>query len=57
MLIYNTLPTGKNLGFIEVVKDSSTVFKILSDSGTKSRYQIDDSKLFKWISEHNQNEK
>lgn len=57
MLIYDTLPTGNKLGFIEIVKESSTVFKILTESGAKGRYQIDDFQLFKWITEHNPNEK
>ncbi|CAF0796738.1 unnamed protein product [Brachionus calyciflorus] len=57
MLIYDVFPTGDKLGFIEIVKDSNTVFDILTQGGARGRYQIDDFQLFKWISDNNPKEK
>jgi hypothetical protein len=49
MLIYDVFSTGFKVGFIEVIKQSLTVFKIQTEGGTFGRYQIDTSHLYKWL--------
>ena len=56
MLIYDCFSTGFKTGFIEVVKDAMTLFKIQMEGGIKGRYQIDTSQLFKWIAFNNPGE-
>jgi hypothetical protein len=53
MLIYQVFSTGSFTGFIQVVKNAKTLFKIQMDGGMKGRYQIDTSQLLKWISANN----
>lgn len=57
MFIYDVFPTGNKLGFIEVVKESKTVFEILTEGGFREQFQMANSQLLKWISEKNPNEK
>ena len=57
LLIYKVFSTGNKIGFIQVIKNSMTLFKIQMAGGMRSRYQIDKLQLFKWISAHNPNEK
>lgn len=57
MLIYDCFSTGNKLGFIEIVKNSSTIFKIQTDGGKKGKYQIDTDQLYKWICANNPNER
>lgn len=49
MLVYDCCSAGYRVGFIEVMQNSSTVFKIQTDGGAKGRYQIDTNLLYKWI--------
>ena len=57
MLIYDCYSTGDKIGFIEVIKDSLTVFKIQREGGFRDQYQISASRLFKWITDNNPDEK
>ena len=54
---YDCFTTGFKTGFIEVIKDSLTLFKIQMEGGIKGRYQIDTTQLFKWIASNNPTEK
>ncbi len=57
MLIYDCFSTGSKTGFIEVITNSLTVFKIQMDGGRRTRYQIDSNQLYRWIaSNNNENE-
>lgn len=53
MLIYSCSSTGANVGFIQVIKHSQTVFKIQRLSGSMGRFQLDTSQLYKWLCSHN----
>ncbi|RNA11603.1 phosphatidylinositol 4-5-bisphosphate 3-kinase catalytic subunit alpha isoform, partial [Brachionus plicatilis] len=53
MLIYDCFSTGYKTGFIQVIKNSMTLFKIQMKGGMKSTYQIDTLQLYKWIAAHN----
>jgi hypothetical protein len=55
MLIYDVFSTGFKVGFIEVIKQSLTVFKIQTEGGKFGRYQIDTSHLYKWLLMNNPN--
>lgn len=55
MLIYDCFSTGFKTGFIEVIKNSMTLFKIQMEGGMRGRYQIDTLQLFRWISANNVN--
>jgi hypothetical protein len=57
MLIYDCYSTGHKIGFIEVIKDSLTVFKIQTESGKRGKFQIDNEQLFRWIYGNNPDEK
>ena len=57
MLLYDCISTGANIGFIEVIQNSCTIFKVQTDGGTISQFQGDNDQLFKWIYENNPNEK
>ena len=57
MLIYDCLSTGNKTGFIEVIKNALTLFKIQMEGGIKGRYQIDTMQLLKWIEQNNAEEK
>lgn len=57
MLIYDCYSTGSKLGFIEVIKESLTVFKIQTESGKRGKFQIDTDQLLRWIQANNPNEK
>ena len=57
MLIYDCSSTGHKIGFIEVIRQSVTIFKIQTDSGSRGKYQIDTDQLYKWICANNPNEK
>ena len=57
MLIYDCYSTGSKTGFIEVIKDALTLFKIQRDGGFKDQYQINPTRLLKWISDNNPGEK
>ena len=46
---------GFKVGFIEVIKDSDTIFKIQTDAGARGRYQIDTAQLYKWLCANNLN--
>jgi phosphatidylinositol-4,5-bisphosphate 3-kinase catalytic subunit alpha/beta/delta len=56
MQVYDCFSTGCKTGFIEVIKDAMTLFKIQMEGGRKGRYQIDTSQLFKWICLNNADE-
>ncbi len=53
MLLYDCVSTGYNIGFIEVIKHSVTIFKIQSQGGTRSQFQVDKDQLYKWIQANN----
>lgn len=53
MLIYDCFSTGYKTGFIEVIQNSMTLFKIQMKGGMRSTYQIDTLQLYKWIANHN----
>lgn len=53
MIVYDCLTTGNKIGFIEVIKDALTLFKIQMEGGIKGRYQIDAFQLFKWLNDYN----
>lgn len=55
MLIYDCFSTGAKTGFIEVIKNSMTLFKIQMEGGMRGRYQIDTSQLYRWILANNPN--
>ena len=57
LLIYNCYSMGFKVGFIEVIKDSLTIFKIQTDGGTRGKFQIDTGQLYKWLCINNPNEK
>lgn len=58
MLLYDVISTGYNIGFIEVIKNSVTVFKIQTLGGTRSQFQLGDKyQLYKWIEANNPNKK
>jgi phosphatidylinositol kinase/protein kinase (PI-3 family) len=57
LLTYDCFSTGNNLGFIEVVKNSITIFKVQTESGKLGKYQIDLNNLFKWIQVNNPGQK
>ncbi|XP_074655826.1 phosphatidylinositol 4,5-bisphosphate 3-kinase catalytic subunit alpha isoform-like [Tubulanus polymorphus] len=53
MTPYSCLATGKDVGMIEVVRNSLTVMGIQKKGGAMAAMQFDSSKLFKWIKEKN----
>ncbi|CAF0737287.1 unnamed protein product [Brachionus calyciflorus] len=53
MITYDCYSTGSKTGFIEVIKNSLTLFKIQMQGGMKSTYQIDTLQLYRWIYNHN----
>ncbi len=53
MLLYDCVSTGYNIGFIEVIKNSVTIFKIQTQGGTRSQFQGDKDQLYKWIAANN----
>ena len=57
MIVYECFSTGSKTGFIEVIRDAFTIFKIQVEGGIKGRYQFDSIELFKWICSNNANEK
>ena len=57
MQVYDCFSTGCKTGFIEVIKDAMTLFKIQMAGGMKGRYQIDTNQLYKWLCHNNSNEK
>ena len=57
MQIYDCFSTGCKTGFIEVIKEAMTLFKIQMEGGIKGRYQIDTNQLYKWLCQNNPNDK
>ena len=53
MLVYDCSATGYKTGFIQVIGDALTLFKIQMEGGIKGRYQIDSAQLYKWLAAHN----
>ncbi len=53
MLVYDCVSTGHNIGFIEVIKNSFTIFKVQAGGGIRSQFQRDNNQLFKWIQANN----
>lgn len=51
--MYECFSTGSKTGFIEVIKNSLTLFKIQMEGGIKGRYQFDTMQLYRWISTNN----
>ena len=54
ILTYDCYSTGFKTGFIEVIQNSMTLFRIQMKGGMKSTYQIDTLQLYKWIASHNE---
>lgn len=57
MIVYDCFSTGSKTGFIEVIKNSMTLFKIQMEAGMRGRYQIDTLQIFKWLSMNNNSSK
>eukprot|EP00093_Oithona_nana_P011343 11343.XXX_552124_548884_1 [CDS] Oithona nana genome sequencing. len=55
MTPYSCLATGPQVGVIEVVRDAKTVYKIQQEATRLAAMQLDSSRLYKWIREHNKN--
>ena len=53
MTPYGVVSTGKDLGVIETVRDSSTIMKIQQKNGIRSAVQINSLGLYNWILNHN----
>ena len=53
MVIYQVFSTGYQTGFIQVIKNAKTIFKIQMDGGMRGRYQFDNKQLYNWISLNN----
>ncbi|KAK3090339.1 hypothetical protein FSP39_011033 [Pinctada imbricata] len=53
MIPYGCVSTGKDIGIIEVVRQSKTIMAIQSEGGMKSNIQMDARQLHKWIKEKN----
>jgi len=53
MTPYSCLATGNQVGIIEVVRNSKTVFDIQKGASRMAAMQIDSSQLFKWIRDNN----
>ncbi len=53
MVVYDCFSTGSKTGFIQVIKNAMTLFKIQMEGGIKGRYQFDTMQLYRWISAHN----
>lgn len=53
MIVYECFSTGSKTGFIEVIKNSLTLFKIQMEGGIKGRYQFDTMQLYRWIATNN----
>ena len=53
MTPYSCLATGNQVGIIEVVRNSKTVFDIQKEGSRLAAMFIDSSQLFKWIKERN----
>lgn len=53
MTPYGVVSTGKDLGVIETVRDSSTIMKIQQKNGIRSAVQINPHGLYNWILNHN----
>lgn len=57
MIVYDCFSTGSKTGFIQVIKNAQTLFKIQMEGGIKGRYQVDTMQLYRWIALHNTGEK
>jgi phosphatidylinositol-4,5-bisphosphate 3-kinase catalytic subunit alpha/beta/delta len=53
MLAYDCFSTGNKTGFIEVMKNSLTIFKVQMSGGFRSRYQMSTDQLWRWIADNN----
>ncbi|XP_055340022.1 phosphatidylinositol 4,5-bisphosphate 3-kinase catalytic subunit alpha isoform-like [Paramacrobiotus metropolitanus] len=55
LIPYGCLPSGKNMGVIEVVRNSKTVMAIQKQKGgMRATMQVDNFAVFKWLKEMNQ---
>lgn len=50
---YGVVSTGKELGVIELVRDSDTIMNIQQKNGIRAAVQMDSLGLFNWIMMHN----
>jgi phosphatidylinositol-4,5-bisphosphate 3-kinase len=50
---YGVVSTGKDLGVIELVRDSDTIMNIQQKNGIRAAVQMDSLGLFNWIMMHN----
>ena len=56
MMPYSCLPTGRNMGLIEVVNNAKTVYSI-QKRARLGAIQVDCSQLYKWIKDKNKGER
>lgn len=56
MIVYDCFSTGSKTGFIGVIRNALTLFKIQMEGGIKGRYQFDTMQLYRWIASHNPGE-
>ena len=50
---YGVVSTGKELGVIELVRDSDTIMNIQQKNGIRAAVKMDSLGLFNWIMMHN----
>ena len=53
MIPYGCLSTGKEIGMIELVRNSKTVMGVQKKRSTMAAIQVDSKQLHKWIKEKN----
>lgn len=53
MSAYGSLSMGKNIGMIEIVRNSKTVFEIQKKQDILAAMQLAVKELHRWIKEHN----
>lgn len=53
LIPYSVISTGKDVGVIEIVRDSSTIMSIQQKNGIRAAVQMDSLGLYNWIMYHN----
>ena len=53
LIPYSVVSTGKDVGVIEIVRDSSTIMSIQQKNGIRAAVQMDSLGLYNWIMYHN----
>ncbi len=57
MIPYGCLSTGKNVGMIEVVRNSKTVMAIQKKQDVRAAMQVRSKELHRWIKEKNRGDR